>query len=196
MKLENLDLPEKIKQDYLDSGIEVLNPPQQKAVENGLMEEEDLIIASPTASGKTFIAELGIVNQVVKNKGKAVYIVPLKALASEKYEDFTERYEDLNVMMSVGDKDESGDYLETADIVIVTSEKLDSLLRHNPSWIHDINLVVTDEIHLLTSPNRGPTLEITLTRLRDILDFQLLGLSATISNSNELADWLDQATDQ
>ncbi len=191
MKVENLDLPERIKQDYLDSGIEVLNPPQEKAVKNGLMDEEDLIIASPTASGKTFIAELGIVNQVVKNEGKAVYIVPLKALASEKYEDFTERYEDLNVMMSVGDKDESGDYLETADIVIVTSEKLDSMLRHNPSWIHDINLVVTDEIHLLTSPNRGPTLEITLTRLRDILDFQMLGLSATISNSNELADWLD-----
>jgi helicase len=191
VKVENLELPERIKQDYIGSGITELNPPQRKAVNTGLMEGEDMIVASPTASGKTFIAELAMVNQVKKEGGKAVYIVPLKALASEKYEDFSERYEDLDVMMSVGDRDESGDYLETADIVIVTSEKLDSMLRHNPSWIHEINLVVTDEIHLLTSPNRGPTLEVTLTRLRDLLDFQMLGLSATISNSSELADWLN-----
>jgi len=191
VKVENLDIPERIKEDYIDSGITELNPPQKKAVEAGLMEEEDMIVAAPTASGKTFIAELAMVNQAVKQGKKAVYIVPLKALASEKYNDFSERYEELDVMMSVGDKDESGDYLETADIVIVTSEKLDSMLRHNPSWIHEIGLVVTDEIHLLTSPERGPTLEVTLTRLRDILDFQLLGLSATISNSDEMADWLD-----
>lgn len=191
MKTENLEIPERIKQDYIDSGITDLNPPQEKAVEAGLMEGEDMIVAAPTASGKTFIAELAMVNQAVKQGKKAVYIVPLKALASEKYQDFSERYEELDVMMSVGDRDESGDYLETADIVIVTSEKLDSMLRHNPSWIHEIGLVVTDEIHLLTSKNRGPTLEVTLTRLRDLLDFQMLGLSATISNSNELADWLD-----
>jgi len=189
--VENLELPETIKKDYIDSGITELNPPQEKAVNAGLMDGDDMVVASPTASGKTFIAELAMVNKAVKQGKTAVYIVPLKALAAEKYQDFSERYEELDVMMSVGDKDESGDYLETADIVIATSEKLDSMLRHNPSWIHQIGLVVVDEIHLLTSPNRGPTLEVTLTRLRDILDFQLLGLSATISNSDELADWLD-----
>jgi len=63
-----------------------------------------MIVAAPTASGKTFIAELAMVNQAVKQGKKAVYIVPLKALASEKYQDFTERYEDLDVMMSVGDR--------------------------------------------------------------------------------------------
>lgn len=191
MKVENLELPKNLTQKYKESGITELNPPQRDAVKNGLMDGKDMVVAAPTASGKTFIAELAMVNQVVKNGKKAVYIVPLKALASEKYEDFSERYEQLDVMMSVGDKDESGDYLETADIVIATSEKLDSMLRHNPSWIHEIGLVVTDEIHLLTSPNRGPTLEVTLTRLRNLLEFQLLGLSATISNSNELAEWLD-----
>jgi helicase len=191
VKVENLDLPEGLKQSYLDSGITDLNPPQKKAVEAGLMEGEDMVVAAPTASGKTFIAELAMVNKAVKQGKTAVYIVPLKALAAEKYQDFSERYEDLDVMMSVGDKDESGDYLENADIVIATSEKLDSMLRHSPSWIHEIGLVVVDEIHLLTSPNRGPTLEVTITRLRDLLDFQLLGLSATISNSSDLADWLD-----
>lgn len=191
MKVENLEIPSQIKQDYLDSGITELNPPQEKAVEAGLLEQDDMIVAAPTASGKTFIAELAMVEQVIKEDKTAVYIVPLKALASEKYEDFKERYSDQEVKISVGDMDDEGEYLDTADIVVTTSEKLDSMLRHNPSWIHDIGLVVIDEIHLLTSPNRGPTLEVTITRLRELLDFQMLGLSATISNSDELAEWLN-----
>jgi helicase len=191
MKVSNLDLPDRIKEDYIEEGITELNPPQEKAVDSGLLEGEDLIVASPTASGKTFIAELAMVEKAVKQGKTAVYVVPLKALASEKYEDFSDRYENLNVKISVGDLDDAGEYLDNADVVIVTSEKLDSMLRHNPSWIHDIGLVVIDEIHLLTSKNRGPTLEVTLTKLRDMLEFQLLGLSATISNSSELAKWLN-----
>jgi helicase len=191
VRLENLDIPSHLKQKYLDKGITDLNPPQRQAMEKGLMEGEDMVVASPTASGKTLIAEMAAIQRTVKEGEKTVYIVPLKALASEKFQDFSERFEDQNVQISVGDLDDSGGGFETADIVVVTSEKLDSLLRHNPSWIHEIGLVVVDEIHLLTSPNRGPTLEVTLTRLRDLLDFQLLGLSATISNSEELAEWLD-----
>lgn len=190
VKVSNLDLPERIEEDYVSSGITELNPPQRMAVDQGLMEGEDMIVASPTASGKTFIAELAMVNQVKENGKTAVYIVPLKALASEKYEDFSERYGNLDVRISVGDLDDEGKGLETADIVVVTSEKLDSMLRHNPSWISEIGLVVVDEIHLLTSESRGPTLEVTITRLRELLDFQLLGLSATISNSYQLAEWL------
>ncbi len=191
MKTENLEIPEGLKNKYIDEGITELNPPQEQAVDKGLMDGDDLIVASPTASGKTFIAELGISKKAVEQGKTAIYIVPLKALASEKYEDFTERYEDLDVKMSIGNSDDAGEYLDTADIVIVTSEKMDSMLRHNPSWIHNIGLVVVDEIHLLTSENRGPTLEVTLTRLRELLDFQLLGLSATISNASEMAEWLD-----
>ncbi len=191
MKVENLDLPEGPKKSYQEAGITELNPPQRKAVDAGLLEGRDMVVASPTASGKTLIAEMAMVKNVVENNRKAVYIVPLKALGAEKYQDFSERYPDLDVRLSIGDLDDAGEGLETADIVVATSEKLDSMLRHNPSWIHDIGLVVVDEIHLLTSPERGPTLEVTISRLRDILDFQLLGLSATISNSDELADWLD-----
>lgn len=191
MKTRGLEIPEDLKEKYIEEGITELNPPQEQAVDKGLMDGEDLIVASPTASGKTFIAELGMAKQAVEKGKTAIYIVPLKALASEKYQDFSERYEDLNVKMSVGNSDDAGEYLDNADIVIVTSEKMDSMLRHNPSWIHDIGLVVVDEIHLLTSENRGPTLEVTLTRLRELLDFQLLGLSATISNASEMADWLN-----
>ncbi|MFB6245829.1 MAG: DEAD/DEAH box helicase, partial [Candidatus Nanohaloarchaea archaeon] len=190
MEVERLSIPENIKRDFLDSGITELNPPQEKAVDAGLLKGKDMVVASPTASGKTLIAEMAMARNVIEEEKTAVYIVPLKALASEKYEDFKERFEDQNVRIAVGNHDNSGENLSNADVVIATSEKLDSLLRHNPSWISRIGLVVVDEIHLITSPERGPTLEVTITRLRDILDFQLLGLSATISNSDELSEWL------
>ena len=191
METQNLDIDPEIRQSFVDDGITELNPPQEDAVDAGVLEGEDMVVASPTASGKTLVAELALTKKTVEGDGMTVYVVPLKALASEKYEDFSERYEDLDVRMSVGDYDSGGDNLDAADVLIATSEKLDSLLRHSPSWISRIDLVVVDEIHLLNSANRGPTLEVTLTKLRDTLEFQLLGLSATISNAFEMAGWLD-----
>ncbi len=191
MKTQNLDIDPEVRQSFLDEGITDLNPPQEKAVSAGVLEGEDMVVASPTASGKTLVAELALTKNTVEGDGMTVYVVPLKALASEKYEDFSERYTNLDVRMAVGDYDSGGENMDAADVLIATSEKLDSLLRHSPSWISRIDLVVVDEIHLLNSPNRGPTLEVTITKLRDTLNFQLLGLSATISNAFEMAGWLD-----
>ncbi|MCJ7450470.1 MAG: DEAD/DEAH box helicase [Candidatus Nanohaloarchaeota archaeon QJJ-9] len=181
-------LVERIK----EKGIEELNPPQEQAINSGVLEGENMIVSSPTASGKTLIATLSI-GKTLREGKKALYLVPLKALASEKYRDYKELFEgkDYRVGMNVGDKDSSGKRLASKDLIIMTVEKLDAILRHKPSWIKDVGLVVEDEIHLLNSEERGPTVEVTLTRLKDILDFQVLGLSATISNSDELAEWLD-----
>lgn len=192
MKVESLDLSSEIQNKFLNRGIEKLNPPQQKAVEAGVLDGESMVVASPTASGKTLISELAFLEKILQENKKCVYIVPLKALAQEKYNDFKE-YEDLGmkVAVSVGDYDSSSSWLGNYDLIITTSEKMDSILRHNPSWVDDIGLVVSDEIHLLNDENRGPTLEVTLTRLRQITDSQILGLSATISNADEIASWLD-----
>nr|EGQ40435.1 MAG: superfamily II helicase [Candidatus Nanosalinarum sp. J07AB56] len=173
MKTQNLDIDPEVRQSFLDEGITDLNPPQEKAVSAGVLEGEDMVVASPTASGKTLVAELALTKNTVEGDGMTVYVVPLKALASEKYEDFSERYTNLDVRMAVGDYDSGGENMDAADVLIATSEKLDSLLRHSPSWISRIDLVVVDEIHLLNSPNRGPTLEVTITKLRDTLNFQL-----------------------
>ncbi|MDY6769691.1 MAG: DEAD/DEAH box helicase, partial [Candidatus Nanohaloarchaea archaeon] len=188
-------VPEHAVETVLDKGIEELNPPQRQAVEQGLLDGESLVVSSPTASGKTLIATLRIAQLLDETDRKALYLVPLKALGSEKYRDYQEFFdgEDVDVALSVGGRDSSADYIETKDLILMTVEKLDAVLRHNPSWISQVDTVVVDEIHLLNSENRGPTLEVTLTRLQELMDFQLLGLSATISNAEALADWLDAA---
>ena len=174
------------------NGFDSLNPAQTAAVDSGLLEDRNMVVAAPTASGKTLLSEVAILDAMKKGK-KAIYIVPLRALASEKYQDFKEKFQQLGfrVAISIGDLDSSDQWLANYDVIIVTSEKMDSLLRHNISWAGDVGLVIADEIHLLNDPDRGPTLEIVLTRLRQLCNPRILGLSATISNYQELSEWLD-----
>ena len=151
-----------------------------------------MLICTPTASGKTLIAELAAMSRIYNNIGKAIYIVPLKALANEKYKDFKNKYKDLKIALSIGDFDSSDSYLEKYDFIITTSEKLDSLIRHHSPWLNEVGTIIIDEIHLLNDPGRGPTLEILITMLRRLLKkAQFIGLSATIGNPKELAKWLD-----
>ena len=169
-------------------GIAELRPAQQKALDAGLERGRNLLVCSPTASGKTLIAELAFL-QALNEKKISVYIVPLKALAQEKYAQFTKRNV-FSVGLAVGDLDEKDQHLHQHDVIVATAEKLDSLLRHHAPWTARIGVVVVDEIHLLNDPGRGPTLEILLTMLKRITRPQLIGLSATIGNPEELAEWL------
>ena len=173
-------------------GISELRPSQVKSIRAGLLEGKSLLVCTPTASGKTLVAEIAMINSILRNKGKAIYIVPLKALATEKYKDFQRRYGNMiKIGMSIGDFDASDPYLHTYDLILCTSEKLDSLLRHHAMWIREIDVIVIDEIHLLNDPGRGPTLEIILTILKQLRkNAQFIGLSATIGNEKELAEWL------
>lgn len=186
------EIPEKIYE-VLSKDISELRPSQEKSIKSGLLDGKNLLVCTPTASGKTLVAELAITKNILEKKGKAVYIVPLKALANEKFKDFKKRYEHLfKIALSIGNLDSADPYLSGYDLIVCTAEKLDSLLRHSAPWVHNINTIVIDEIHLLNDPGRGPTLEILITMLKEILpEMQLIGLSATIGNPKELADWLD-----
>lgn len=177
----------------LENDIKELRPCQIKAINKGLLERKNLLVCTPTASGKTLIAELAAISSILKGFGKAVYIVPLKALASEKFNDFKKRYGGLiKVALSIGDIDSADPYLAEYDLIIATSEKLDSLTRHHAPWLSRIGTVIVDEIHLMNDPGRGPTLEILITVLKQVLkNVQIIGLSATIGNPEELAEWLD-----
>lgn len=194
MKLKDIksELPESVY-NILAKELDELMPSQEKAIKKGLFKGKNLLVCTPTASGKTLIAEFAALKSIIEHGGKAVYIVPLRALANEKYKDFSKRYGDLiKIALSIGDMDSADSHLMNYDLIITTSEKLDSLTRHHTPWLRFIKVVIVDEIHLMNDPGRGPTLEILLTVLRELLpDVQLIGLSATIGNPKELADWLD-----
>ena len=184
-------IPERVY-NIIKKDVKELRPCQYKAVKKGLLDGKNLLICTPTASGKTLCAELAFTKTILEKKGKTVYVVPLKALASEKFKDFKQKYPFIKTALSIGDIDSSDPYLADYDLIIATSEKFDSLIRHRAVWLNDIALVVIDEIHLLNDSGRGPTLEIVITILRKLLkNIQLLGLSATIGNPEQLAEWLD-----
>lgn len=181
-----------------EDGIEELYPPQAEAVEKGVTEGENLVASIPTASGKTLIATLAMLSTVARDTetgGKALYIVPLRALASEKREEF-EQFEQygLSVGVSTGNYESDGGWLADKDIIVATSEKVDSLVRNDAPWLDDLGCVVSDEVHLVDDGNRGPTLEVTLAKLRSLNPaLQTVALSATIGNPEALAEWLDGA---
>jgi len=196
MKIADLDLPSPIIDFYESSGIRELYPPQAEAVKMGFLDGKSLLAAIPTASGKTLLAEMAMLKSIA-NGGKALYIVPLKALASEKFERFRQ-FSQLNIKeggvkagISTGDYDSRDEWLGDRDIIVATSEKTDSLLRNGAPWLSSLTVVVADEVHLIDSANRGPTLEVTLAKLKRLNPtLQIIALSATIGNAKELSDWL------
>jgi len=201
MKIEKLDLEPKVIDFLKSEGYEELFEPQEQSVKAGLFDEKkNFLITIPTASGKTLIAMLAILSHLSKHKTKVVYLTPLRALTSEKFEEF-KKLEKLNlgrkikVALSTGDSKEKKEKLENADVIFLTNESMDANLAFQKDWIYDIGLVVSDEIHLIGDNTRGPTLEIILTRFKSGFigknPPKIIGLSATISNSNELADWLN-----
>ncbi|MBW2978373.1 DEAD/DEAH box helicase, partial [Candidatus Woesearchaeota archaeon] len=170
-----------------------LNPMQKEVLKKGLLDGKNLVVAAPTASGKTLLCELAGINTHLNERRKMIYLGPLVALVSEKYNSFKKKYSSsIRVAMSVGDYDSSDHWLADYDWILMSNEKCDSLIRHGASWIKDVGLILVDEIHMLHDPSRGPTLEVTLTRLRELLPHaQILALSATINNAEELAHWLN-----
>jgi helicase len=176
-------------------GYSSLYPPQEMALKHGILEGKSVLMTTPTASGKTLIAMMAIYKALKKNR-KAVYLTPLRALASEKYDDMKvlenlDFGRKIKVMAATGDYDSPGKELAAADVIVLTNEKMDTLFRHNAEWLDDIGLFVSDEVHLIGDRERGATLEIMLTKIRKHYpQSQIVTLSATVANSDEIADWL------
>jgi ATP-dependent DNA helicase len=198
MRIRELPVDAQVVQLLEGEGLDQLYPPQEHAIQEGVLDGKNLVLASPTASGKTLIAELCILKHVLEKHGKAIYLSPLRALASEKFKEF-QRYstikksggDHIRVGISTGDYDSSDPWLGRYDVILSTNEKADSLLRHKAPWMSELTLVVADEIHLLTEHSRGPTLEVVLTRLTEINPkIQVLALSATVRNAEEVGEWL------
>ncbi|HJJ68839.1 MAG TPA: ATP-dependent DNA helicase [Methanocorpusculum sp.] len=191
MKIDTLPIPKALRDSYCALGISELYPPQAECIEAGLFDRKNILAAIPTASGKTLIAEMAMQKEIADG-GKCLYIVPLKALASEKYDDFSGK--GVSVGIATGDPDQKDEYLGRYDIIVATSEKTDSLLRNKAEWLKRVSLLVVDEIHLIGDETRGATLEMVIAKMRyQNPDMQVIGLSATMGNPEELAKWLDAA---
>jgi len=192
MNVKELPFSEEVLSIFKEWGIEEFYPPQAEAIPLAL-DGKNLVLSIPTAAGKSLVAYIAILHKLLKEGGKALYVVPLKALAREKYEELQSfKKIGFKIALSTGDLDESDPRLGRYDIIVCTSEKADSLLRHGASWLKEVKVLVVDEIHLINDSTRGPTLEIVIARLRLMnRDIQIVALSATIKNADELAKWLN-----
>lgn len=192
MKLEEAKryLPERVY-DMIKGRITEFMPPQTEAIKRGLFDGKNILVSSPTASGKTLIGELAAINAITRGK-KAIYLGPMRALVSEKFHDFRSDYPGISSAISIGDYSDYDRSLSKHDMIFLSNEKFDSLIRNSAAGFKDIGCIIYDEIHLLTEPDRGPTLEFIMALNRRIFPkAQAIALSATINNREELAKWMD-----
>ena len=194
--LEELGVSPLVIEKLSQLGYERLTEIQQLAIENGLFDKSNLLVSAPTNTGKTFIGELAaVVASKTSQVTRVFYLVPLKSLGEEKFLEFKSKYEDwgLSIAISTADRTEMDDNLREFQLVIATYEKLSALIVRDKSILNDIGVVVIDEIQNLNDSMRGAGLEILLTMLtRSTKEHkpQVIGLSATIPNPDELAKWM------
>ena len=159
------------------------------------------VIAAPTGVGKTVCAELFMSDEIFSRGGKAIYLAPLKALAKEKIDEWTSKdsiFGSRKISICTGDyrlTEARQKELQEADIIIMTSEMLNSRCRNleseNNEFLRDCGTLVVDEAHLLTVPGRGDHLEIGLMKFSELArDPRIVFLSATMPNVDQIANWV------
>lgn len=194
MRVRDLPIDPRVAQALEAEGYDELWPSQEEGAKVAA-EGRNLVLAVPTASGKSLVAYIALLSRAVKG-GKGLYLVPLRALAAEKHDDLKRLASRLGLRaaLAIGDLDGADPQLAEFDVVIATSEKADALLRHRAHWLARMGTIVADEVHLVGDADRGPTLEVLLTRFRQLNpEAQLVALSATVPNSKEMARWLGAA---
>ena len=187
-------------QQKLESRFDTLLPVQSLAVANGATEGQDQLVVSATATGKTLVGEMAGLDRALNGKGKLLFLVPLVALANQKYEEFQDRYGDIvDVTLRVGASrinDDGNRFDPDADIIVGTYEGVDHALRTGRD-IGSVGTVVIDEVHTLGEDERGHRLDGLIARLKHYCqqlspgDTQWIYLSATVGNPERLAAALE-----
>ncbi|WP_254823828.1 DEAD/DEAH box helicase [Haloglomus halophilum] len=188
-------------QSKLEGRFDSLLPVQSLAVANGATEGQDQLVVSATATGKTLVGEMAGIDRALNGKGKMLFLVPLVALANQKYDDFQDEYGDVvDVTLRVGASrvnDDGERFDPGADVIVGTYEGIDHALRTGRN-LGEIGTVVIDEVHTLGEEERGHRLDGLISRLKYYTetrnqDTQWVYLSATVGNPESLARSL-QAT--
>jgi len=172
-----------------------LLPLQCRAIEEyGLLDGQSLLISAPTSSGKTFCGEMAIIRSVQERK-KGIFIAPLKAVVEEKYRQFRENYSELGLHLAISTSDHTEDDADIEsgrfDIAVMVYEKFNTLLLTNFDLLGQVGTLVIDELQMLGDKERGPKLELSLTKLL-YSDYrpQIIALSAVLGEPSGLAKWL------
>jgi ATP-dependent RNA helicase HelY len=147
-----------------------------------LLRGDSVMVAAPTGSGKTVVAEFGIYD-AFRRTGRVIYTAPIKALSNQKFRDLRLIY-GQEVGLLTGDVTENRD----ARIVVMTTEILRNMLLQSPWELDDVETVIFDEIHYLADPDRGTTWEESIILCPDHI--QLICLSATVTNASEISGWI------
>jgi ATP-dependent RNA helicase HelY len=155
---------------------------QRRAVD-ALDAGSSVLVAAPTGAGKTVVAEHAVARALAEG-GKAFYTTPIKALSNQKFADLARRHGPDNVGLLTGDNSINGD----APVVVMTTEVLRNMIYSGSSALSGLRFVVLDEVHYLQDTYRGPVWEEIIIHLP--ADVALVCLSATVSNAEELAEWL------
>ena len=159
-----------------------LDPFQVRAIA-ALDDGESVLVAAPTGSGKTVVAEHAIA-RALREGAKAFYTTPIKALSNQKFADLARRHGSASVGLLTGDNSINGD----APIVVMTTEVLRNMIYAGSPALDGLRFVVLDEVHYLQDTYRGPVWEEVIIHLPAAV--RLVCLSATVSNAEEVAEWL------
>ncbi len=146
--------------------------------------DRSVLVAAPTGSGKTVVAEYAV-ERALALGGKTFYTTPLKALSNQKFNDLVRAHGAARVGLLTGDNSINGD----APIVVMTTEVLRNMIYSASASLEGLHYVVLDEVHYLQDPYRGAVWEEVIVHLAPEVD--LVCLSATVSNAEEFAAWIE-----
>lgn len=171
-----------------------LNPAQAAAIPPILAGLEHLVVVAPTGAGKTVVGMAAALRTILEQGRKVAWLVPQRSLTDELDRDLELwRRAGLRVERLSGEYSVDIERVREADLWVATTEKFESMCRASSlrEALTEVGCVIVDEIHLLGDPERGPVLEALLARMRGTTaGMRIIGLSATVSNADQVADWL------
>lgn len=182
-KFKDLDSQDrKIISDYLATIPFDIDAFQEFAIKS-FIKGNSVLVAAPTGSGKTIVGEFALFATNHMNQ-RCFYTTPIKALSNQKFLELVQRFGSEKVGLLTGDNSINGD----AEIVVMTTEVLRNMIYQNPDKLHDLGVVVMDEVHFLADKERGVVWEEILILLNQAV--KIVALSATVSNVEDFGDWL------